>query len=400
MPNTLLNPDMITREALRILHQKLNFVGNIVRDYDDSFANEGAKIGNTLRIRRPIEYATGTGATMATGTGADSVEQKFTLTVNTQRHVPMRFTSNELTMKLDDFSSRHIEPAMARLAAKVENDALSMKQDVYNAVYAGTTVSFAEVLQARKKVQDALAPMMDRTALLDTQANVDLVDALKGLFHDQTAVRQQYKEGMMGRTASFDFYENTLLQTFVAGAAAGTTNYDVNGATQTSADADTQSLIVDTGTAVIAAGQTFTIAGVNSVHPESKTSTGVLQQFVALTGGTGSTTLTISPGIVVSGPRQNVSAAPANNATITFEGTASTTYNESCLFQKEAFCFGTADLVMPSGVDMASRQNYDGLSIRLLRDYDIVKDRILTRLDILYGYRTLYRQLAARLLHT
>jgi hypothetical protein len=398
--NTLLTPDMITRSALMILHQKLNFVGNIVRDYDDSFAQEGAKIGNTLRIRRPLEYATGTGATMATGTGADSVEQKFTLTVNTQRHVPMRFTSNELSMKVDDFSSRHIEPAMARLAAKIENDALSMVQDVYNNVHAGTAVSFAELMTARKKITDYLAPMSDRTALLDTQCNVDLVDALKGLFQDSTAIKKQYKEGMMGRTASFDFYENTLLPNFTSGAAGGTSNYNVNGATQTSADADSQSLIVDTGTAVIAAGDTFTIDGVNRVHPESKTDTGELQQFVALTGGTGGTTITISPGIVVSGPRQNVSAAPADTAAITFDGAASTAYYESCVFQKEAFCFGTADLVMPNGVDMASRQNYDGISLRLVRDYDIVKDRILTRIDCLYGYRTLYRQLAARIMHT
>ena len=400
MANTLLTPDMITKDALMVLHQKLNFVGNVVREYDSSFAQEGAKIGNTVRIRRPLQYAVGTGATIATGTGADSVEQSFTLTVNTQKHVPMRFNSNELSMKVNDFRARHIEPAMAVLAAKIEADALSMVSDVYNNVQCGTAVAFAEIMAGRKQLVDNLAPNANRTALLDTQANVDLVDALKGLYNDPKSISKMYKEGMMGHASSFDFYENTLLANHTNGAAGGTTNYDIAGASQVSTDADTMSLNIDTGTAVITAGQVFTIAGVNSVHPESKTSTGIPQQFVALTGGTGTTTLTVSPGIVISGPRQNVSAAPANNATITFAGAASTTYYQSCLFQQEAFAFATADLVLPNGLDMASRQNFDGISLRLIRDYDVIKDRLYTRMDVLYGYRTLYRQLACRLMHT
>ena len=120
MANAVLTTDEITREALRVLHQKLNFVTNIVTEYDDSFAVEGAKIGNTLRVRQPIQYSTGTGATIATGTTIDTQENSVTLTVNSQRHVPMRFTSNEMTMKIDDFSARHVEPAMSVLAAKIE----------------------------------------------------------------------------------------------------------------------------------------------------------------------------------------------------------------------------------------------------------------------------------------
>lgn len=413
MANTLLTPDMITREALRVLHQKCNFVGSINRQYDDSFAASGAKIGNTLRIRRPIEYVSATGATMATGTGADSVEQKFTLTVNTQRHVPMRFSSNELTMKLDDFSSRHIEPAMARLAAAIENDVLSMvsgvatvgantQKGIYNVVNAGTKVEMADVLGARKMLVDNLAPATGLKALLDTQANVDLVDSLKGLFQDSSEIKKQYREGMLGRTAGFDFYENTLLPKVTTGTGAATSAYDVKGAGQVSTDTDVMSLDVDQGTKVLVAGQTFTIAGVNRVHPESKADTGQLQVFtiVGPATATGDTTIVISPGIVASGPRQNVSAAPANDAAITTGNAASTTYNQSLFFHPDAFVFASADLQMPDGLDWSSRQNYDGISMRMVRDYDIVKDRILARIDVLYGYRTMYRQLAARVLHT
>jgi hypothetical protein len=381
MANTLLTPDMITREALRILHQKLNVVGNMVREYDDSFAQSGAKIGNTLRIRQPIQYGTGTGATMATGTGADTTEESVTLTVNSQRHVPMRFTSNELTMKIDDFSKRHIEPAMAVLAAKIENDvATNLADEMYQTVHAGTAVAFSEVMEARAKLSRSLAPEGDRCAILDPQANVDLVDALKGLFQDSSQIAKQYKEGMMGRTAGFDFYENTLIDAHTTGAEGGGTVYTVNGATQT--------------------GTSLVMASVNSVHPESKSDTGILQQFIARSDQTGAGTLTISPAIITSGPRQTVTASPANASKLTFLGAASTAYNQSLLFQKGFATFATADLVLPNGTDFASRQQYDGISMRIVRDYDVVKDRILTRCDVLYGYRMLRPQLAVKLLHT
>lgn len=400
MANTLLTPDDITREALRIVHQECTFIGAIDKQYDSSFANEGAKIGNTLRLRRPIEYTSSTGATMATGTGADSLEQSFTLTVNTQRHVPMRFNSNEMTMKIDDFSARHIQPAAARLAAQMESDVFALTKQVYNTVMAGTKCDFADVLLARKKIVDCLAPKGDRSCQLDTQANVDMVDELKGLFHDGKQVAKQYREGLLGRTASADFYENTILPTHATGAVGGTSAYLVNGASQTSTDVDTQSLIVDTGTTTIKAGDVFTIANVYRVHPETKVSTGELQQFVVLADATGAGTLSIAPGCVTSGPRKNVDSAPANNAALTFLGAASTTYKQSLFHHKNAFTLGSADLIMPKGVDMSSRQVYDGISMRLLRQYSIVKDVLYTRLDVLYGYRRTYNQHAARILHT
>lgn len=404
--NQNLTPDMITDEALAILHQKLNFVGNIITDYDDEFAQEGAKIGNTLRVRHPIQYTTGTGSTMATGTGADTAQTSTTLTISSQRHVPMRFNSQELTMDIDRFSERHIEPAVSVLAAQIENDAFNMIDEVANTVHAGTAVSFAELLQGRKKLVDGLAPNTDRCAILDTQANVDLVDALKGLFQDSSEISSQYKEGMMGRTGSFDFYENTLLPSHTTGAEGGGTAYLVNdtaaGVTNVSSTEGLTSgtLAVDTGTKTIKEGDVFTIANVNACHPETKADTGVLQQFTVLADATGAGNLSIAPNIITAGPYQNVASVPANNAALTFLGAASTTYNQSLLFQKGFACFGTADLVLPKGTHMASRRVHDGISMRLVSDYDIVKDRVYTRLDVLYGYKVLRPQLACKVLHT
>jgi len=403
MSNTLLTPDDITREALRVLHQKLNVVTNVVTEYDNSFANDGAKIGNTLRIRNPIMYNTGTGATMATGTGADTLESKITLTVNTQRHVPMRFTSNELTMKIDKFRDRHIEPAMSKLAAMIENDAMNMIDEVSNQVAAGAAVAFADIMSGGVKLANELAPRGDRYALLDPQANADMVAELKGLFHDQKEISKQYKEGLMGRSAGFEFYENTILPSHTSGAEGGGTAYLCNAATAqvgSYTSPNSMSLIIDTGTKTIKEGDVFTIANVNAVHPETKQSLGYGRQFTVLADATGAGTITISPAIIATGPYQNCDAGAANNAALTFVGAASTAYKQSLLFQKGFACFGTADLVKPPNTE-CSRMVKDGISMRVVHNaYDVVKDRLYTRLDVLYGYKVLRPGLACKVQHT
>ena len=407
MANVNLTIDDITRESLRILHQKCNFIGNIVRDYDDSFAQSGAKIGNTLRVRLPYQYQSATGATMGTTTAADSVGVSTTLTVNTQRHVPMRFTSNELTMSIDEFSSRHLEPAMAKMAAMMEYDAfVATLPSVPGVISAGANIGFDDTMNGRAILQNNLAPMDNRTALLDPQGMVDLVTDNKSLFNDQSEIGSQYKEGKMGRFAGFDFYENTILPAHTNGTEAGTA-YVVDGAAEaktlsgTDPDPNTGALTVKTGTKTITAGQVFTIGDdVFAVHPETKVSTGVLKQFTVTTAATGAGDLVISPAIIASGPHQNVSAIPDDGDVLTFVGAASTAYKQSLLFQKGFACIGTADLVLPKGVHMASRQNYDGISMRIVQDYDVVNDRVLTRLDCLYGFKVLRPDLAVKIWHT
>jgi len=220
MANSLLTPTAVTREALRILHQKLNFVGSINRQYDDSFARSGAKIGDTLKIRLPNQYTVRTGATLA---AQDTTETSVSLQVATQKGVDLNFTSADLTLSLDDFSKRILNPAMAVLAANIEADAFNMYKDVYNQVNnQGFAATFAKALQARKILVDNLAPPGDRAVCLATQDNVDLVDALKGLFQDSKEVARQYRDGLIGRTAGFDWMENTLLPSHTVGSAAGT----------------------------------------------------------------------------------------------------------------------------------------------------------------------------------
>ena len=390
MANTLLTSDVITREALRILHQKATFISSINRQYDSSFAQTGAKIGDTLRIRLPNQYTVRNGMTYS---GQDTVEQSVALAVATTKGVDMTFTSQDLTMSLDDFSERIIEPAMSVLAASVEADCLAQACNSVAQVVGsvGSAITFKDIMLGRKRLNDSLAPSSNRTALLNTTDNVELVDALKGLFQDSTKIAKQYTEGYMGRTAGFDFMESTLLGRHTRGAV------DIGFLTNSLTAQTGNLLIVDTATGAANVGDVFTIGGVFDVHPETKVSTGVLKQFVVTVpypGGSG--TIQFAPAIVATGGAQNVSNGAANNQPVSVFGTASLSWGQSLLYNRDAFTFATADLVMPAGVDMAARKTIDGISLSMVRQFDVVSRDFKTRLDILYGFKAIRPQLACR----
>ena len=396
--STPLTPDVITKEALRVLHQEAVFVGSINKQYDNSFAQEGAKIGSSLRVRLPAQFVTSRGATLVK---QDYLEQSTTLSVQPQFQVGLEFTAQDLTLSLDDFSSRVIRPAMANLAANIDAAVLETAvASTYNQVNGhGAANTFAQVLQARKLLNDNLAPNSDRTFMLNTQATVDIVDATKGLFQDSTTIAKQYKEGMLGRTAGFDFMESTVMARRARGAATAAyvlTATATNGAS---------TLAVGTGTGSLVVGDVLTVAGCFSVHPETKVSTGQLQQFVvtaAYAGGAGNVSVSPSPwgplaATAVNASRQNVSALPASGAAVSVAGTISTGYGTSLAYHKDAFTFATADLVLPKGVDFASRQVFDGISMRMVRQYDINTDNFPCRIDVLAAWGALRPQNAVRL---
>ncbi len=395
MANTILTVNQITRESLRVLHQEMTFISTINRQYDNSFAQTGAKIGDNLRIRLPNQYKVVRGPALGS---QDVVEQNVNLSVQPQFQVPMNFTALEMTLSLDDFSSRIIRPAMSTLAANVESTVINdLLKTVPNRVgNAGAAPTFKSFAQGEAALTDNLAPAGDRYALLSTSAQVELVDALKGLFQDSKEVAAQYRNGRMGRTAGLDFASSTHINSLTRGS--GNTGYLVNGTVT-----DGNVLPVDTGTGTIKAGDTFTIANVFRVHPETKVNTGVLMQFTAVSdysGGAGN--ITVFPAIrgPLSEGRQTVNALPADNAAITILGTASAVEGHSLVYHKDAFTFATADLQMPSGVDIASRQTMDGISMRLVRDYDINADAFPCRIDILAAWAALRPQTACKVVHT
>ena len=408
MANTILTPSMITREAQMVLHQKINLLGNMNRQYDNRFAQTGAKIGTNLDLRLPPKYTT---RSTSTYSAQNVVERKVSLPVASIIGIDTAITDTELTMSLDNFRQTILEPAMAQLAASLESTVLT---GVYRKVanYAGTTssqIDYKKFQQAGQVLTENLAPVdTNRVMGLNPASRVEFSDAVKGLFQSADNISQQYREGRVGRTGGFDVYENTLIPTHTVGTYAGTplTKGGSQGNAGTgNAYVSTTDLVTDgwsSGASSLKAGDIITIDGVYDVHPETKASTGRLKRFAVVSDvsdTTGDMTITISPAIISGGAYQNVSNLAGDNKAITVLGTTGQIYGQNLAFHRDAFAFVTADLAIPNGVDMAARENYEGISMRFIRWFDGDTGDWKSRFDILYGYTAIYPELACRLVH-
>ena len=400
MANTLLTISMITREALRVLENNLTFAKGVNRNYDDKFAVEGAKIGDTLNVRKPARYTGRSGQALSI---EDHTETSTPLVLSNQFGVDVQFTSKDLALSLDDFSDRFLKPALATVANKIDRDGLGLYQDVFNAVGTpGTTPnSLLTYLQAGAKMDDEAVPRDGlRSTVIDPWAQATLVDALKGLFQSGEKIANQYETGNMGLAGGFKFNMDQNVVRHVVGPLGGTPL--VNGASQTGSN-----LVTNGWTAAAASrlkkGDVFTLAGVFAVNPQNRQSTGQLRQFVVTadvsSDASGNATIPIYPAIVTSGAFQTVTASPASGAALTILGAANTSTPANLAYHRDAFTLACADLPLPGGVDMAARVSDKqlGLSVRMVRAYDINNDRFPCRLDILYGWKTLYPELACRI---
>jgi hypothetical protein len=391
---------MITRKALEILENHLVITRNVNRQYDDSFAVEGAKIGSTLRIRLPDRALVTDGAALQV---QDDNEQFTTLAVASQKHIGVNFTSAELTMQLDDFAERVLKPRVSQLASSVDADVATVFRSIYNSVGTpGTTPATSLVLlQANQKLNEFATPMDQRYATVNPAANAGLVEGLKGLFNPTGTISRQFKSGMMGE-GILGLDEINMSQS-ISSYTTGVTPTAPIVATTVSAQGSTSLAISFTsGSPTFNVGDVFTIANVFAVNPQTRQSTGSLQQFVVtapVTVSSGTTaTLSISPAIYTpANALATVDSFPASSAALTFLGGSATAYPQNLIYHKDAITLATADLILPSGVDMASRQVHNGISLRIVRQYDINNDRLPCRIDVLYGFAAIRPVTAVRL---
>ncbi len=396
MSNSILTIDMITRKALEILENNLVLTRTVNRQYDDSFAVEGAKIGSTLRIRLPDRALVTDGAALQV---QDDNEQYTTLTVSSQKHIGVNFTTAELTMQLDDFAERVLKPRISQLAASIDADVANSFKYIGNSVGTpGTTPATSLVLlQAQQKLNENAAVMSPRYATVNPAANAALIEGMKGLFNPVSAISKQFKNGMFGE-GILGYDELNMSQSvkqFTTGSRAGT----VTVSTSVTTEGSTTIVLTGLGSTTIKAGDVFTIGSVYAVNPQTRESTGSLYQFVALADVTASTTASVTvPAMYSAGQAlATVDALPVSGAAVTFYGSASTQYPQNLIYHRDAIAFATADLLMPQGVDMASRQVHNGISLRVVRQYDINNDRLPCRIDVLYGYSVIRPQMAVRL---
>ena len=397
MANSILTIDMITRKALEILENNLVLTRNVNRQYDDSFAVEGAKIGSTLRIRLPDRALVTDGAALQV---QDDNEQFTTLTVASQKHIGVNFTSAELTMQLDDFAERVLKPRISQLASSIDADVANSYKNIGNTVGTPGTVPSTSLvlLQAQQKLNENAAVMSPRYATVNPAANAGLVEGMKGLFNPTDTISKQFKNGMMG-TGVLGYDEINMSQsikqhTTGTRAATGT----VVAASVTSEGSSTLTLTVGSGE-TIAVGDVFTVADCYAVNPQTRESTGSLFQFVALASSTATTTATVTVAAMYSATHAlaTMTALPVAAKAVVFVGAASSQYAQNLVYHKDAITFATADLLLPQGVDMAARAVHNGISLRVVRQYDINNDRMPCRIDVLYGFSTIRPQMACRI---
>ena len=400
MSNSILTIDMITRKALEILENNLVITRNVNRQYDDSFAVEGAKIGSTLRIRLPDRALVTDGAALQV---QDDNEQFTTLTVASQKHIGVNFTSAELTMQLDDFAERVLKPRISQLASSIDADVATSFKSIYQSVGTPGTVPSTSLvlLQAQQKLNEAAAVMSPRYATVNPAANAGLVEGMKGLFNPTDTISRQFKNGMMGEGV-LGFEEINMSQSISQHTTGTTPTAPIVATTVTAEGSTSLAISFSSGSPTFRIGDVFTIANVFAVNPQTRQSTGSLQQFVVTANldisSTTTGTLTVSPAMYTSANAlATINAFPQSSAALTFLGGSATAYPQNLIYHKDAITFATADLLLPQGVDMASRQVHNGISMRIVRQYDINNDRLPCRIDVLYGFSAIRPQMACRL---
>ena len=407
MANTTLTADVIAKEALAILDNELGWLKKLHRAHESEYSEtvNGYKKGSTISIRRPADFTVRSGATMDL---QDSIEGKTTLVVDQQIGVDFNFTSTDLTLSMNDISERVVRPAMTNIINHMANDvATQMYRGAYNWVgTAGQTVdAFTDFLKSVERLDEMAVPMNERCAILSPADYTGFLGALPASFYPKSN-DGFLRSGYLGKIAGVETYMSQVTPTHTRGTAV-TNTLDISGASQsvsydTAKNTWTQSLSVDQQTnKTLKAGDVFTIADVYMVNPKTKAATDILQQFVVTADQTletsGTSTITISPPIIISGPHQTVDAAPATNAAVTLKGALSTSYKQNMVFHKNSMSLAVVPMELPQGANNASRQSANGFSVRVVPVYDGINDVSKWRLDLLYGRKLIDPRLITRL---
>jgi len=412
MSNNLLTISKITNEALMVLENELTFTSEVNRDYDDQFAVSGAKIGNTVNVRRPGRFIGTTGPALNV---EDFNETSVPVTLDTQFHVDTQFTTQDLALSLDMFSDRILKPAVAAIANKMDRDGLvTAKNKTANIVgTAGTPpTGLITYLTAGAYLDSEGAPRDGRrSCIVEPFTSATIVDSLKGLFMPSDKISAQYEKGLMGVDSagmSWKMDQNVVSHTF---GSYSTSVLTTNTATFTGslstgwASTSTITIAAATANANLKQGDVIQIANVFAVNPQNRQAYGsnklrnfVVTADVTITSGS-SASVTVSPAIITGGQFQNVTvAATSSSAAVTPFNNTGTVSPQNIVMHRNAFTLATADLELPEGVHFAGRASDKelGLSIRVVRQYTINNDSIPTRLDVLYGWAPLYPELACR----
>ncbi|MBZ9922076.1 hypothetical protein LB579_30765 [Mesorhizobium sp. BR1-1-7] len=400
MSNTTLTADIIAKEAVMILDNNLVMAKQVFRGYENDFDKKvnGYNIGETLSIRKPTDFTVRNGSTM---TAQDVIEGKTSITVDKFKGVDFKFTTQDLTLRIEDLSERVIKPAMVQLANQIDRDLMALYASVPNWVgTAGQTIdSYKDFAVGPQRLDEYAVPTDGRSAVLSPADHWGLLGSQTALYI-QDAAKGAYRQGSLGMIGGVDTYMSQNVPTHITGSdLSGTVNQSVTATTIDYATVkDTMQQTITVASLNLNPGDVFTIANVNGVNPVSKADLGFAKQFTCVSYS--ANTLVFYPAMIWSGAFQNVAVASGttdlNTAAITAVGTASTGYRQNMMFTEKAFALVSVPLVSPPGAVDVSRRTYKGTSVRVIPVYDGINDVSAWRLDMLYGTKAIDPRQALR----
>jgi hypothetical protein len=396
--NALLAPSLITKETLAILANNLVAAGKVNRQFENQFV----KIGASITVRKPNRFVVVQGPGLQI---QNITEPSTSLTISSQSHVDFQFSSIDLTLVIEEFSERYCKPAAEAIANYVDYTVLTNYVNVANWVgtYGTTPSSFASLAAVGQRMDENAVPQDSRVLICIPKTYWALANGLTTLY--VRSVAEPALKGYLANIANFEIYMDQNVQSQTTGLLGG--SGVVNGANQSGASIVTNGWTASV-TGLLNAGDVITFAGVNNVNPQSRQSTGALANFVVTANvnsdSGGNATIPISPSLTPAGsgalanPYQNVSGSPANLAAVTcVSGASGVAYGQNLAFVRDAFGLVTVPMELPDGVDFRAREMWKGLSLRIIRAYDINSDVLPCRVDILFGTATFYQELAVRL---
>lgn len=390
MANQLITPLWTLKRVGRLAINNLKFANNVDRSYSDEFVQAGAKVGATINLRLPQRFQTTKGQAFQQQSITDQI---VPVTLTDQANVGISFSSFQMTVDVDDYTSRYIEPAAVQLANTIDYDGLSrIYLEVYNSVGTiGTNPTANSVYLAANTLLSNAACPPSRRVITNPDMQAAITNANFALFNPGSTISDSFEKGIYSaNTLGFkEWYWDQNVARFTNGTYAGSTPL-VNGASQTGT-----SLVTDgwaSGATTLTRGTIFTIDDVYAVNPQNYQSTGALQQFVVtqtVSDTTGAITATISPPIIASGQLQTVDSLPANNAPINVVGASAGVGAQALAWTKEAVVMVMADLIMPEGGAIAERIQSKplGFSLRMAKQWNALSDQNLCRIDCIYGWK-------------
>jgi len=402
MPNQFITTQLVSNTALAMFANNSPFVMTGSRIYQDDFQNSGYKIGDTLQVRRQNNFIVGDGSTAVP---QDIIETVENITVAHQYHALIAYTVQDLSLRIEDFSRMFIQPAIQNIITQMERDICA---DAEQTLYfyqgsAGSPInSFSTVdLAGAKLLEQGVNIASDAYLAMTVRDGSSLKSALLNNFtpvFNEEIVRQS----AIGHLSYFDIFQSQNVVRHQAGA----------GPTLTPGDTLTVNGTVSSGNTIVLAGATagvtnyflpgdlITIAGVNSVNPLSRASTGQPMQFVitaaANSSGGGAVTINVSPSIVssTSSPLQNVSGPILTTSAVTVVPS----YNVNVAYPARALdivCPPLYKLQVPYASVAVDPET--GLSLAVTQTGDILGYQNLMRIDILCGFKW-HPQYAVKLL--